>query len=74
MTRSIRDWRRWALRLAIATGVAGFAAMHGMMLYDVASHSALPVAALASGMVALAVLKHLGLIGALLATIRRRFF
>jgi len=48
--------------------------MHGMMLYGVGSHSALPVAALASGMVALAVLKHLGLIGALLATIRRRFF
>ncbi len=74
MTPAIRHWRRWSLRLALAMGVVGLLATHGMMLYGMASRSALPVAALASGMAIMAVLKHLGLFGALLAALRRRFF
>ena len=42
-----------------------FVAAHGVMVYDLALGSAVPIAALASGMVILAVLKHLGLIGVL---------
>jgi hypothetical protein len=74
MTRSIKDGHRWAFRLAVAAIAVSFVAAHGAMLYDAASRSALPFAALASGMVIMAVLKHLGLIGALFAALRRRFF
>lgn len=74
MTRSIRDWPRWALRLGVAIIAIAFVAAHGVVLYDLASGAALPVAAFASGMVVLAVLKHLGLFGALVAALRRRFF
>jgi len=74
MTRAMKDWHRWAFRLAVAAVAVAFVAAHGVMLYGLASSSALPIAALASGMVIMAVLKHLGLIGALFAAIRRRFF
>ena len=74
MTRAIKDWHRWALRFAVAVIAVAFVAAHGAMLYGVASGSALPIAAFASGMVVLAVLKHLGLIGALWAAVRRRLF
>ena len=74
MTGSARDWHRWAFRLAVAALAAAFIAAHGMMLYNLASGTALPLAALASGMVIMAVLKHLGLFGALWAALRRRFF
>lgn len=74
MTRAIKDWQRWALRLAIAAIAVTFVAAHAALIYDLASGNALPVAALASGMVVLAVLKHLGLIGALWTGLRRRFF
>lgn len=73
MMRAINDWHRWVLRFAVAAIAVAFVAAHGVMLYDLASGSALPFAALASGMVVLAVLKHLGVIGALWAALRRRF-
>jgi len=74
MTRALRDWHRWALRLAVAAIAVVFVAAHGAMLYGVSSGSALPFAALASGMVVMAVLKHLGPLGALWAALRRRLF
>ena len=74
MTRSMRDWPRWVLRIAAAAIAVVFVAAHGVMLYGMASRSALPLAALASGMVIMAVLKHLGVFGALVAALRRRFF
>jgi hypothetical protein len=74
MTLPLKDWRWWMLRLAAAMLALAFVAAHGAMLYGLASQAALPVATLASGMVILAVLKHLGLIGAVFAAIRRRFF
>lgn len=73
MTRAMKHRHGWALRLAVAAIAVAFVAAHGVMLYDLASGSALPIAALASGMVVLAVLKHLGLIGALWAALRRHF-
>jgi hypothetical protein len=73
MTRAVNDWHRWALRLAVAAIAVVFVAAHGALLYDMASGNALPVAAFASGMVVLAVVKHFGLFGALLAALRRRF-
>ena len=74
MTHSMRKWHHWALRLAVVVLVVAFVAAHGVMLYDLASGTALPLAAFASGMVVLAVLKHLGLLGALWAALQRRFF
>lgn len=74
MTHSIKDWRRWPLRLVVITVALVFLAAHGAMLYGLASRAMLPAATLVSGMVILAVLKHLGVIGALVAAIRRRFF
>jgi hypothetical protein len=74
MTRSMKDWQRWAFRLALAAIAVAFVAAHGAVLYGVVSESAVPFAALASGMVIMAALKHLGLVGALWAALRRRFF
>lgn len=55
-----------ALALAMIIG-------HGVLLYRGASHSPAPLAALGIGMVALALLKHVGALGALLAIVKRRF-
>lgn len=71
---AINDWRRWLLRLAVAGVAVAMLAAHGAMLYGVASHAAVPTAMVLSGMAVLVVLKHLGLLGALLAAIKRRFF
>lgn len=70
----LNDWRRWLLRLGVVTTIVALLAAHGAMLYGVASHIAVPTATLVSGMVILVVLKHLGLLGALFAAIKRRFF
>jgi hypothetical protein len=74
MTRSVKGWQRFALRLAVALIAVVFVTAHGAMLYRMATGSALPFAAVASGMMVLAALKHLGLFGALWAAFRRRFF
>lgn len=71
---TIKDWRRWALRLAALTALAALLAAHGAMLYEVVSRAAIPTATLLSGMVVVIALKHLGLLGAFVAAIKRRFF
>ena len=71
---AIKDWRRWLLRLGAVTGVVILITAHGAVIYGVVSQIALPTATLVSGMVVLVVLKHLGLLGALFAAIKRRFF
>jgi hypothetical protein len=61
---------RWLMhRLLLLTAVGLFIAAHGMILYYVSSHAAVSVAAAA---VILVVIKHLGLLGPLLAWLRRR--
>jgi len=66
---------RHLLRLALIAAVAlAFLGGHAAMIDQVSSRALMPVAALASGVVVLAVLWHLGLLGALLALLRRRLF
>jgi hypothetical protein len=60
--------RPWML-LVQAGGVV--LATHSVVLYYVLSHTALP-AAVVSGVIALIVIKHLGLLGPLYALFRRR--
>lgn len=74
MTRAMKDWHRWVLRFVVAILAAGFVAAHGLVIYGAASGAALPLAGFASGMIVIAMLKHLGLLGALWAALRRRFF
>lgn len=63
------------LRISAMTVLAlSFLAGHALMLYDTPSNAAVPVAALASGVIILAVLKHLGLLGSLWTLIWRRLF
>jgi len=59
--------RLWIVLL----GVAVLVAAHGVILYYAASHTALPFA-LASGVLLLVVVKHLGLFGPVFALVRRR--
>jgi len=57
----------WVLVL----GAIVLVAMHGIVLHYVFAHAALP-AAVVAGVIIVVVAKHLGLIGALSATLRRR--
>jgi len=61
----VRPWM-----LLVLVGGVGLAT-HSVVLYYVLSHSALS-AAVMSGVIALIVIKHLGLLGPLYALIRRR--
>jgi heme A synthase len=58
--------RSWILALVLVAFIAG----HGILFY-VLSHK-LPVAFVASGLIALVVIKHLGLLSPLHALLRRR--
>lgn len=59
--------RPWMLLV----GVIGLVASHSVVLYYVQSHTALS-AAVASGVIVLIVIKHLGFLGPLYALVRRR--
>jgi hypothetical protein len=59
--------------VALWTALAGAAVLiagHGVILYYVSSHMALSTAAIA-GVIALVVVKHLGLLGPLYALVRK---
>jgi len=61
------------LRAAVMTVLAlAFIAGHAIALFNGSSLTILPMAALASAMIVLAVVKHLGLFGAFLAFVRKR--
>lgn len=64
---STRRRARWV----VALGVAVLIVVHGLVLYGFSLQVALPAAVL-TGAVVLVVLKHLGLIGSLVALLRRR--
>lgn len=55
----------------LALGAIALLAAHGIVLGFVSAHPAVPVAAVA-GMAVVAIAKHLGLVGALAARLRRR--
>jgi hypothetical protein len=59
--------RTWILAAAALVLIAG----HGVVLYAISLHAALP-AAVVSGLIILVVFKHLGLLGPLYALLRRR--
>lgn len=62
--------RRWLVhRLILLAAVGVFVAAHGAILYYLSSHGAVSIAAAA---LILIVIKHLGLLGPLLAWLRRR--
>ena len=60
-------WRAHRLMLLVAVGI--LIAAHGSILYYVSSHATVSIAVAA---VILVVIKHLGLLGPLLAWFRRR--
>ncbi len=59
--------RVWMVPVGVVILILG----HGVVLYYVSSHIALPAAAI-SGLIALAVIKHLGWLAPLYAFFRRR--
>jgi hypothetical protein len=60
--------RTWMIGVGVVALIAG----HAIVLGYLSSHTAFP-AAVVSGVIVLAVIKHLGLLGPLYALIRRRF-
>jgi uncharacterized membrane protein YdfJ with MMPL/SSD domain len=61
---------RWLVhRLILLAAVGVFIAAHGAILYYLSSHATVSIAAIA---IILVVIKHLGLLGPLLAWFRRR--
>jgi hypothetical protein len=63
--------RRRTTRVLLAVGVLVLVAAHGIVLHVAASRVALP-AAIVSGVIALVVIKHAGLLGSLHGLLRRR--
>ena len=61
--------RTWMLPVGVIILIAG----HGIILYNVWSHTALS-AAVVLGVIILVVIKHLGLLGPLYALFRRRSY
>jgi hypothetical protein len=67
MLQTMKHHSRFWIALAVAVAlIAG----HGVILYYVSSHMALSAAAIA-GVIALVVVKHLGLFGPLYALVRK---
>ena len=66
--RSLQLRRTWMLVAIAVFLVAG----HGIILYYFSSHLALS-AAVASGVIVVVVIKHVGLLGSLYGRLRRRF-